>query len=51
MTMKIDIFAHIIPQKVLDFLLKKGTMDPLIMDFTKATRTLTDLELRFKKSY
>jgi len=46
--MKIDVFTHIIPQKVVDFLLKKGTIDPSITVQTKTVRTLYDLEFRFR---
>jgi uncharacterized protein len=47
--MKIDAYAHIIPQKFLDFVLKKKpAMDPFFQANMKAVRTLTDLDLRFR---
>ncbi len=47
--MKIDIFAHIIPQKFQDALFKKKvTMDPLILQQMRAIPTLTDVELRLR---
>jgi uncharacterized protein len=47
--MKIDAYAHIVPQKFLDALLKKKpNMDPFFMANMKAVRTLTDLDLRFR---
>lgn len=46
--MKIDIFAHIIPPKTSDFLLKNSTMDPSILEQSKAVRSLYDLGLRFR---
>ena len=46
--MKIDIFTHIMPQKVHDFLIKRSTMDPIIHEQTRKIRSLWDLDLRFK---
>jgi predicted TIM-barrel fold metal-dependent hydrolase len=47
--MKIDVYAHIVPQKFLDALLrKKPSIDPFFQANMKAVRTLTDLELRFR---
>lgn len=46
--MKIDIFAHIMPPKTFNYLMEKSTMDPSILDQSKAVRSLCNLELRFK---
>ena len=46
--MKIDIFAHILPQKFLDTLIKKAPPGFYLEDLIRATPTLSDLDIRFQ---
>lgn len=46
--MKIDIFAHILPQKFLDTLIKKAPPGFYLEDLIRATPTLNDLDIRFR---